>query len=185
MLRQYILQQRIRLRFILRQLGNDGWRRRNDLTQHSSHQPVAALHRAGPQPGRTLGQENRHGQQTAALVFARIIHANEARTYPLPGGKGTVDLFLDGVAVKVALEKIDARPGAEIPIHTHDGSDELLYILQGRGEMTVGEKTLVVSAGDAIHIPQYTPHGLKVSEHVIAVQVYAPRGPEQRFKTTH
>ena len=38
------------------------------------------------------------------------------------------------------------------------------------------------SPSDAIHLPMGTPHTLKVQERLVALQCYAPGGPEQRFK---
>ena len=67
-------------------------------------------------------------------------------------------------------------------LHVHDGSDEVLFVLAGRGEMIVGGETIHVGPNDAIHIPAGAPHALKISEKLSAVQCYAPAGPEQRFK---
>jgi quercetin dioxygenase-like cupin family protein len=48
--------------------------------------------------------------------------------------------------------------------------------------MTVSGRKHTVGAGDAIHIPMATEHALTVTENLVAVQCYAPAGPEQRFK---
>ena len=76
MLRKHVAQRSIRFGFVLRQLGNHGGRRRNHLAQNPPHHPIAALHRAGSQTGRTLGQEHGHRQQTATVVLARIVNPN-------------------------------------------------------------------------------------------------------------
>ena len=39
-----------------------------------------------------------------------------------------------------------------------------------------------MKSGDFVTIPRGTPHSLTVSAELCAVQVYAPAGPEQRFK---
>jgi quercetin dioxygenase-like cupin family protein len=97
------------------------------------------------------------------------------------GGKARVRLYLDGVTRAVSLQHVEADAGATVPVHQHT-SDEILYIVGGRGEMTVAGERHDVGAGDAIRIPKGTPHSLVVGEKLTAVQLYAPAGPEQRFK---
>ncbi len=82
------------------------------------------------------------------------------------------------------MSRITAFPGAKIPVHDHPHSDELLLIEEGTGQMTLGDKSLTVSAGQAIRIPMGTKHSFTQTgdKPLRAVQVYAPAGPEQRFK---
>jgi quercetin dioxygenase-like cupin family protein len=72
--------------------------------------------------------------------------------------------------------------GAQIPPHKHDGSDELLYIVSGRCTTTIGGRKVPASAGAIVQIPAGVEHSVVVDEALAAVQVYAPGGPEQRFK---
>ena len=37
---------------------------------------------------------------------------------------------------------------------------------------------------DLVTIPRGTTHALKIEQDLCAVQIYAPAGPEQRFKRT-
>ena len=145
---------------------------------------------AGPEHA-YLDSTDRSGTLPAVKEKARpgdramVIPQSSAKSYSILGGRGQVTLFLDGPAGKVArasLQRIEAAAGAVIPIHTHDGSDETLYILSGEGDFTVGDLVIPVGAGNALHIPMGTKHGLRVTERLVAVQCYAPGGPEQRFK---
>ena len=114
-----------------------------------------------------------------------VVDDNSVRRYPILGGKGQVGLFLDGKlgpAPVASLQRFEASAGAEVPMHTHDDADETLYILSGEGEMAIGDLVIPISAGNAIHVPKKTRHSLKVTEKIVAVQCYAPGGPEQRFK---
>jgi quercetin dioxygenase-like cupin family protein len=50
--------------------------------------------------------------------------------------------------------------------------DEIVYLLSGTVELTIGGKTLTISAGKAIYIPRGKPYGYKVVKgpnEVIAV----------------
>lgn len=61
----------------------------------------------------------------------------------------------DGTAV-VCFE---VEPGGELPTHT-DSAEEILYIVAGRAEVTVGGETGAVAAGDLAVVPAMAPHGL-------------------------
>lgn len=51
-------------------------------------------------------------------------------------------------------------PGKSVSPHHHEVLEEVYYILEGSGLMTVGEETREVGAGDAIYIPQNNRHTL-------------------------
>ncbi|NPA39496.1 MAG: cupin domain-containing protein [Thermodesulfobacteria bacterium] len=46
-------------------------------------------------------------------------------------------------------------------LHKHHLSEEVYYILEGKGLMRVGEEELEVKSGDAIYIPPNTLHQIK------------------------
>jgi quercetin dioxygenase-like cupin family protein len=123
----------------------------------------------------------------AKVVMANVpsvVRAADLKPLAILGGKGSVLLFLDdGRTFPAALERFEAEAGAQVPAHKHDTSDEILFILAGKGTMVVGGNKLVVQAGDAVHLPTAMQHSLTVTEKMTAVQLYAPGGPEQRFKT--
>lgn len=51
-------------------------------------------------------------------------------------------------------------PGATVPPHHHEVLEEVYYILEGNGLMTVGEDQREVGAGDAVYIPRQHRHTL-------------------------
>jgi mannose-6-phosphate isomerase-like protein (cupin superfamily) len=51
--------------------------------------------------------------------------------------------------------------GATVGRHHHLETEEIYYILQGAGRMTVGEETREVEAGDAVFIPRGHTHTLE------------------------
>jgi mannose-6-phosphate isomerase-like protein (cupin superfamily) len=55
--------------------------------------------------------------------------------------------------------------GAAVGRHHHLLTEEIYYILQGRGRMTIGEEAREVSAGDAIFIPLERAHTLENTGH--------------------
>jgi mannose-6-phosphate isomerase-like protein (cupin superfamily) len=52
------------------------------------------------------------------------------------------------------------QPGGEQQIHSHP-PEQVYFILEGSGLMTVGVETQRVGPGDCIFIPSGQPHGLK------------------------
>jgi quercetin dioxygenase-like cupin family protein len=77
-----------------------------------------------------------------------------------------------------ALSLLELAPGLVVPRHRH-GSAELLLVLSGAGRM----RERRVSAGDAVYVPAGAPHELENPgpAPLVAVQLYAPAGPERRF----
>jgi mannose-6-phosphate isomerase-like protein (cupin superfamily) len=51
--------------------------------------------------------------------------------------------------------------GASVGRHYHIETEEIYYILQGTGRMTVGAETREVEAGDAVFIPRRETHTLE------------------------
>lgn len=52
-------------------------------------------------------------------------------------------------------------PGAAVTRHFHETTEEVYYVLEGDGEMTVGDETSPVGPGDAIYIPVGSVHTLR------------------------
>lgn len=98
----------------------------------------------------------------------------------LPIKGGNVRLFLDGKSFALDLLTLDA--GAAVPPHKHEGSDELIYVISGRSSATIDGRMQKSGPGDQLRMPAGVEHSVTVDEKLIAVQVYAPGGPEQRFK---
>jgi mannose-6-phosphate isomerase-like protein (cupin superfamily) len=64
----------------------------------------------------------------------------------------------------------------EVKKHKHQFHTEHVYILEGEGEMLLGEKQLKVKKGDILFIPKNTIHSLKVTskEPVKVLSIQSP-----------
>lgn len=76
-------------------------------------------------------------------------------------------------------------PGKGHDRHTHPDSDEVLYVIAGRGEQTVGDDSaFAVVAGDVIHVPRGVPHSTHNTGwsvlHLVAI--YSPAGAEEALR---
>lgn len=60
--------------------------------------------------------------------------------------------------------------------HRHMKSDMLVVSLQGKGEMTVGERTIPMQAGDTAFVPKGTPHSFvnKGAGDALALVLFSP-----------
>lgn len=121
----------------------------------------------------------------AAETGGQAVSKVDAPVFRSPDGKATLRLLLPPPSPGAAyLGRGTFYPGASVPEHRHESSEELLYILAGRGTMILGEETMEVSPGMGIRIPAGVPHSFRVvgDRPVEVVQVYSPGGPEDRFR---
>lgn len=75
------------------------------------------------------------------------------------------------------------EPGIGIPPHVHDNEDEVFQVLEGQVEMSVGNKTTIMNAGDIIFCPKGVPHSWRVigEEKARAMLSIFPAGLEKMF----
>lgn len=64
----------------------------------------------------------------------------------------------------VAVDQVEIAARQSSQIHRHVKSDTVLYIVDGAGEVVVGEQTFAVRPGDRIHIPPGAYHGVRTGE---------------------
>ena len=57
-----------------------------------------------------------------------------------------------------SLAEATVQPGMRTALHRHGATEEIYYITQGRGRMTLGAATFDVNPGDTVCIPPGTPH---------------------------
>lgn len=60
-----------------------------------------------------------------------------------------------------SLAEAVVDPGATTALHRHRTSEELYYILEGTGRMTLGSREFAVAAGDTICIAPATAHRIR------------------------
>lgn len=106
----------------------------------------------------------------------------------LAGGELMVQVALDAEntgdpAAAVSFMSISAD--TEVPIHRHPEAEEILFILGGNGQLwgLEGEsKARAVGDGWLLRFPAGTAHAYRTTSGNLAMQIYAPAGPEQRFE---
>jgi mannose-6-phosphate isomerase-like protein (cupin superfamily) len=74
-------------------------------------------------------------------------------------------------------------PGRKMRIHKHLNNDELIFIHQGEGTLTLDEEFIKVKSGDVVFVPRNTWHGLDNTgkENLVMAFQYSPAGFEEYF----
>lgn len=65
----------------------------------------------------------------------------------------------------------------EVRLHKHLMHSETIYVLDGTGDMLLGDKKVEVKKGDIIFVPENTPHRVKVTS-IIPLKVISNQAPE-------
>lgn len=63
-----------------------------------------------------------------------------------------------GNADGLTLGRVTIRAGSRNPRHRHDTCEELLYLLAGKLEHSVGDQMFTLEPGDTLTIPAGQPH---------------------------
>ncbi|CAN5202264.1 hypothetical protein BH11MYX1_BH11MYX1_46160 [soil metagenome] len=129
--------------------------------------------RAGALPTPELTSWRSAPAKPVIITPAQAIHAKGHEIFVDP-------TTISGVPFSASIATIAA--GATVPEHVHAKETELLYCTSGEGALTVNGVTLVTNASSVVQIPPNTKHSAIGKVTMRALQIYAPAGPEQRFK---
>ncbi|MFB6233605.1 MAG: cupin domain-containing protein, partial [Haloarculaceae archaeon] len=118
------------------------------------------------------------------------MHVSSTDTAPaLSRGDGVVSRLLnpdsDGSETDLTVTWVTVDPGATQTRHSHE-PEQVYVLVAGRGEMTVGDETRTVEAGDLVHIPSNADHAIENTgdqplEYVSAATPAIPRGDVEAF----
>lgn len=93
----------------------------------------------------------------------QIVNRNRAQIINTPH-KSEIRPLVDRTTsdiTRCSLAEEILSAGAAVGRHYHVETEEIYYILEGRGCMTIGSETRDVEAGDAIYIPRLRAHTLE------------------------
>jgi quercetin dioxygenase-like cupin family protein len=115
-----------------------------------------------------------------------VIAGDQAAPLAINGGKGKARILIDEKATgstAMSLSLVEFSPGLDLPRHEHAGSSEVLYVQAGGGKLTVGSDAMPFGPDTALAIPADQPHAGHIGgAPTAAVQIFAPAGPEQRYR---
>ena len=91
--------------------------------------------------------------QTVRLTDLELVRHDESRGVAFPFHAGT------GTAASAAVY-FELAPGVAVGSHT-DSAEELLFIVEGKAEATIGDERGLVEAGDVALVPTNVPHDVR------------------------
>jgi quercetin dioxygenase-like cupin family protein len=113
-----------------------------------------------------------------AAERVRVVPLAEGKRTDLPGGHWVCELIsaaLNG-ASETMLGFSTWQPGASTKQLIHE-VDELCYIVDGEGKLSVGDETVSYRAGQAVLIPAGVPHGVVNDSQAAMSMVYVFSSP--------
>jgi quercetin dioxygenase-like cupin family protein len=75
---------------------------------------------------------------------------------------------------QVLLCRVRYEPGAEVPRHSHEHTEQLMYMLEGELEMTVGADTRTLHSGDVVVVNRGVEHSLRSDRGCAFLEALSP-----------
>lgn len=88
-------------------------------------------------------------------------HPDKGNSKPRRHGWGNVEVLSCSGGHRI--ERITVKPGKELPAHYHQQRSEHWTIIEGEGEVLLGDDVLIVAPDDSLYIPAGIVHGLQTA----------------------
>ncbi|HEY6901789.1 MAG TPA: cupin domain-containing protein [Puia sp.] len=93
-------------------------------------------------------------------IYKRPLHKKEPESFLFFGVPKTVHLSGIETGNELSLFEAHMAAGCDSGLHVHANEDEVVYVLEGELELTIGDGPLTLKAGGSHFIPRNTPHRL-------------------------
>jgi len=103
----------------------------------------------------------------------------DSRPFRTWGGREAFE-FVDGVRLhaiggeQVLLCRVSYEAGKQVPWHTHEDTEQVMLVLEGEVEMTIGDETQTLGAGDVVVVNRGLRHKLYSEDGVTFMEALAP-----------
>lgn len=109
--------------------------------------------------------------ETAAAPFApKTTRASEVPRIPIAAGSWRRTM---GWGERTLVSEVTFEPEGTVPLHHHP-HEQAGYVAKGAIEFTIGDRKVVLRAGDGYVIPGNVPHACRALEDSVAIDVFAP-----------
>lgn len=107
-------------------------------------------------------------------MIMEIVKETSRIPYFSQGNAGEVKTIVDALGVTMTKGFMD--PGQGLGMHKHP-NEQMGYVLAGEGELTVGDVTYTVKAGDTYYIPSNELHAWanRGIERFYYLDIFSPR----------
>ena len=117
-------------------------------------------------------------------LLPKIVRKEQGKLLNVLGDQQTIKLTGKDTNGQFTLIEEFNEPGTGIPPHVHENEDEIFKVLEGQMELTVGNETTVLKAGDLALGPRGIPHSWKIigdKKAKVILSVF-PSGIEDMFE---
>ncbi len=116
------------------------------------------------------------------FISMEINKRDEAKIINTPHGSEIRPLVdrTNSAVTQCSLAEEILPVGKKVSKHFHKNTEEIYYVLEGAGEMTVGNETMKVNAGDVVYIPKNHAHTLENTGET-AMKILLVCGPAHNF----
>ena len=109
--------------------------------------------------------------------IVKVVRESEGQTFVQETCRATILLSPDNVASRgMDLGILHLQPRSKTLPNMHPRSEEMFYLLKGKGTITVENETEEIEAGVAIYIPENVVHHFENTqdEEMVFILVHAP-----------
>lgn len=109
-----------------------------------------------------------------------ILHAHEGEKLLMHGGRHVIlKVTEDGHGARQLFMGTEALPsGSAIPVHSHEGYEEIIFIHEGDVTLTLGDEQVAAKPGTTMFIPPGTFHGVAAAGKDAATMLFIFPEPE-------
>jgi quercetin dioxygenase-like cupin family protein len=100
----------------------------------------------------------------------RITRAGEVVGVPIAAGSERRTL---GWGERTLLSEVTFAADGIVPTHAHP-HEQIGYVVRGAIEFTIGDRVVVLRAGDGYVIPGGVPHSCRAFEDSVAIDIFSP-----------
>ena len=89
----------------------------------------------------------------------RILKISEGQHFKMGTGENWRVVHPEMGAENITLNYAIHAPGAVFTPHVHEQSEDVIVVLEGKGEIRSGDRLLPFAAGDVLYVPPGVRHG--------------------------
>mgnify|MGYP001055324465 CR=1 FL=1 len=93
-------------------------------------------------------------EKDADVTVVKAMHSGSGRAF-------VHNFFKDNLDLGIFIHNTILELGSTIGFHKHEDSEEIYYVISGRGLMKVDDEEVEVGAGDAVLTKKGSSHGIR------------------------
>ncbi|QMU28166.1 cupin domain-containing protein [Adhaeribacter radiodurans] len=101
-----------------------------------------------------------------------IVHQSQGKNFYLLGHSITTIFSQQTTQGAYYVFEVVTPPGLGLPPHMHEREDEFIYLVEGKLEILLGEKTFLAQAGASIFFPKGVAHAFQNASSKAAKAIF-------------